>query len=476
MSTKDDDKQISANETPAGSESLDAKKVSDADKTAVSSKASSIDSATSTNEAAAVKSATDKDSAIDTGDISSDKRVSPVMDADNADKHSTDAGTKEKSGKTFGTPSSPGLSSSLSEDPDGSTVAGNGGGKGTSGSSNTADAPKSHEKRNVLQVLLVVLIILVILVLLGLGWNLQRMNQQHDSVSQLDARISHLEQQSHDQIQQALSDGQQSNQQLTQRMDQNDQTVQKVLTQLNRHQQTSPSDWTYAEVEYLLRIANQRLALQRDVAGAQHLLNLADQRLASTQNPAFIPVRGAIHNELADLDSVNAVDTDGIYLQLNAEQQQFNTLPLAQDTQALSAKEDNSASFSGGWRSQLGRLGNQLEDLVTIRHHDKPLEALITPRQEGYLRANISLLLEQAQIALLNQDENVYKGSLNQALNLINQYYEVHDGGVEKATQHIQSLAQVNVRPKLPDISGSLNQLQSILSQRGSASNSNQGE
>ena len=57
----------------------------------------------------------------------------------------------------------------------------------------------------------------------------------------------------------------------------------------------------FSEVEYLLRLANQRLQLERDVEGAAALLRTADARLEEANNPALVPVRRAIAEELAAL-------------------------------------------------------------------------------------------------------------------------------------------------------------------------------
>ncbi|WP_025733615.1 uroporphyrinogen-III C-methyltransferase [Carnimonas nigrificans] len=335
---------------------------------------------------------------------------------------------------------------------------------------------KPLKKRGTPQWLLVLLTVLLLLILVALGWDLQRINTQHDRIDELTQQVNSLHGEGLQRFQQALSDSRRANESLGQRLDENEEAVQHVLDEMNRHQQTDAREWSYAEVEYLLRIANQRLALERDINGAQQLLHTADERLVETGNPAFIPVRRAISNELGELESVPNVDREGIYLQLASAQQQFDKLPLAQDTEALKAEAESSDEFSGGWRQQLGRLGDQLKDLVTVRHHDQPLEALITPQQEGYLRENVRLQLEQAQLALLRQDPQIFKSALDQAATLVDKYYRSDDSGVQNALQHLQELSELQVRPDIPDISGSLERLRDILSRRSSAADAEQGE
>ncbi|ANF56781.1 uroporphyrinogen-III C-methyltransferase [Halotalea alkalilenta] len=325
------------------------------------------------------------------------------------------------------------------------------------------------------QLALAVLVVVVILLLLGLGLGVQRLNQQSAELDALSGRLEQLRDENDTAIRSALGQREQAVDALGERVDQNDRAVQGVLAELNQQQRSDAREWTYAEVEYLLRIANQRLGLERDVAGAQSLLETADRRLAEVDNPAFLPVRREIGSEIAALDSVPRLDREGIYLQLAAAQQQFDRLPLAQETKALAARVDDDAIYSGGWREQLSRLGTQLKDLVTIRRHDEPLEALITPEQEGYLRQNVRMLLEQAQLGLIREQPEIYRTSLDEASRLVRLYYLTDDTGVASALDRLSQLSSQQVRPELPDISGSLERLREILSRRGGPADADQG-
>ncbi len=83
----------------------------------------------------------------------------------------------------------------------------------------------------------------------------------------------------------------------------------------------SEQGWGLSEVEYLLRIANQRLLLQRDVKTAKLALISADARLRELADPHYFGVREQIAAELEALEAVPTVDTDGIYASLQASQQ-----------------------------------------------------------------------------------------------------------------------------------------------------------
>ncbi|MGB1191564.1 MAG: uroporphyrinogen-III C-methyltransferase, partial [Pseudomonadales bacterium] len=62
---------------------------------------------------------------------------------------------------------------------------------------------------------------------------------------------------------------------------------------------TTTDDWRLAEVEYLLRLANQRILISQDTATALSLLNTADQILLTLADPRFFDIRKAIAEDRA---------------------------------------------------------------------------------------------------------------------------------------------------------------------------------
>ncbi|OHV08484.1 hypothetical protein BH688_13790 [Kushneria phosphatilytica] len=312
------------------------------------------------------------------------------------------------------------------------------------------------------------LLVVILLLLVGaIIWGVSSLNEQRQTISQLQNRMDSLAQTAQ-QSQQQLDGRQQRIGQLQDRLSETDNTLQRVLKELSsrQQQQQDSRQWVYAEIEYLLRMANQRLQLERDVSGAKSLLSAADDRLREIDNPALTPVRRALSSELSSLNGVPDIDRTGLFLSFGALQDRLAEMPLSQEVKALSAEPADESTFSGDWRSQLTRLGSQLKDLVTVRRHDEPLQALITPDQEGYLRENIRLLLEQAQLGLLKQNEKVYRQSISRAEELIRSYFKTDDSTTQSVLEQLDQLAGRNIRPELPDISGSLNALRQFREQR----------
>ncbi|GAA5170255.1 MULTISPECIES: uroporphyrinogen-III C-methyltransferase [Halomonadaceae] len=343
---------------------------------------------------------------------------------------------------------------------------------GGSGSGGKPPADTSKRGGKAGGIALALVIVLALVVLLGGWWGWQKFQTQQQRLAQAESNAQAISQ-----LKSQLGDGDQQRQQAMQTLRDDFQqyreelnaTLDKVLKQLASKQQTDTSEWRLAEVEYLLRLANQRLQLERDVKGSTSLLKTADQRLAQIDNPALTPVRRATQSEIAALESVAQVDRTGLYLELMAQQEQLAKLPLEQDIQQQAAEAGDTSPVKGSWQQQLSRFGQELKDLVVVRKNDQALEALMTPEQESYLRQNVRLQLEQAQLALLQSDAQLYQASLEKARTLIERYYDTGNQGVANLLERLATLAVKDVRPELPDISASLQKLRDFMERRHDA-------
>ena len=243
-------------------------------------------------------------------------------------------------------------------------------------------------------------------------------------------------------------------------------TLDRVLAQLSQEQDADEREWLHAEAAYLLRLANQRLQLERDVEGAAALLRTADSVLNSADNPALTPVRREIASELAALDAVPRVDRTGIYLALNAQQERVATLRLAQEVEEQPVSSSIEEPPTGTFQRQLARFGEELKDLVVIRGHDEAMEVLVTPEQESYLRQSLRLILEQSQLAVLKEEQELFEASIDKALDLLNRYYDTSRSETQGVISRLEDIKQTNVTPELPDISRSQQALAEFIENR----------
>lgn len=219
--------------------------------------------------------------------------------------------------------------------------------------------------------------------------------------------------------------------------------------------------WLAAEAGYLLRIASQRLELARDPATARSALEAADRRLRETGDSAFMPVRQSIANQIRALEAVEVPDVAGMSARLSSLSDSVETLSLrgefATPSQAPTADPGErppvDLTSAEGWRNFAARLWEDIRGLVTIRHDGASTKPLLPPEHRYYLRQNLRLQLEQAQLALLQSEPSVYTQSLEQAQAWVREYYAVDTQPVSSLLESLEQLAGRSVTAELPDIS-----------------------
>jgi len=85
------------------------------------------------------------------------------------------------------------------------------------------------------------------------------------------------------------------------------QALQQMAQAQSKQQQQLPK-WELAEAEYLLRLANQRLAMEQDPAAAVTLLQAADEIMRTSEQVGSYGVRQAIAKDISALLAVPMVD------------------------------------------------------------------------------------------------------------------------------------------------------------------------
>lgn len=220
----------------------------------------------------------------------------------------------------------------------------------------------------------------------------------------------------------------------------------------------SPPDtreWRIAEAAYLLRIANQRARLERDLRGAHDLLAAADDILSELDDYSLVPVREALVEARAALAAQPAVDRVALYLELEAVALSVDALPM-QGPEFRPAAPAGDAEVDGS--GMLATLERRLRGLFDFRRHrGEQVRPLLTPEASFWRHHNIRLRLNQAQLALLRGQQEVWSGSLGGAAGWIREFPDAAE-----LADEVAALAQQPVRVTAPDISEPLRRLDAV--------------
>lgn len=246
---------------------------------------------------------------------------------------------------------------------------------------------------------------------------------------------------------------------------QGQEAVQRAVDALQAAERRGREDWVIAEAGHLMRIANDTLHLQRDVDTAIAALMAADVRLRDLGDPAFHAVREPLAREIAALRAVAVPDVAGLTLVLGSLAERVEQIPLAMQFHGgrgqipAAAEVAHPAPDAMDWRAFLRNVWDDLKSLVVIRRSKEPVGAMLPPDQEYFLRQNLRLKLEAAQLAALRRNEAAYGNSLQTAREWLNAYFDKGAGAVTAMLTEIDRLEQARLNPPLPDISGSLRAL-----------------
>ena len=241
----------------------------------------------------------------------------------------------------------------------------------------------------------------------------------------------------------------------------------ELRAELNEGLGTSGEDWLLAEVEYLIRLANQRVLMERDVSGALSLLSSADEIVEQTSGIAAYELRESLAYDIANLKAVSDLDTDGIFLSLSAMASQVPELrrkqPELSSPRQTQVENGEAQNFYQQFISLVSNIFGRVLNSVDYRRDGVAITPLLPPKEEYYLRQNLILKFEMAQLALLRNDQPVYHTSLSEAeLWIVKHFIETDPRTIALVTS-LDQLMEVEVDRSLPNISGSLRAVRGLL-------------
>ncbi len=210
-----------------------------------------------------------------------------------------------------------------------------------------------------------------------------------------------------------------------------------------------------AEAGHLLRIADEALGLRRDPTTARQSL----ERAAAVLEPvaAAAGLRQSIAKALADIEAVRLPDVAGLSSELESLEA---TLPqLAQPGTEAPRSASSAGGEAGGGaidsvRSFLAAIWDSIRSLVTIRRSGADDAPLRSPDQQRYLVENLRLKIESARLALLRNDEAVFKEDLKSAREMLAGYFVSDDPAVAAAIETLDRISATTIAPGLPDLTG----------------------
>ncbi len=202
-----------------------------------------------------------------------------------------------------------------------------------------------------------------------------------------------------------------------------------------------------AEVDYLLRLANERLKLFSDPVAADQALEIADLHLAALGNPMYLGVRQEIATARGELAAVKMPDYLDIISQLETIRESTASLPLLGS--APVGQESELAVETGWWE----KVKSVFSNLVTIRRSTGGQNERISLEDKDYIRQRLWLQLEVAHLSLMRREQGAFRHSLEQVRETLSTWFDPGDGAYQSAIRGIDELLALEIELDVPDIS-----------------------
>jgi uroporphyrin-3 C-methyltransferase len=244
-------------------------------------------------------------------------------------------------------------------------------------------------------------------------------------------------------------------------------TLEQSLPELGRQLSQQQRNWNLAEVDYLLRLADQRLQLSHDIPTAITALQQAQEQLTNYTNGQYVDVTANIAQLVQILSALSQNDSAAIVARLSALLITTKALPYTTPAGQTDKLRQAPAPAAGGASplaeriQQWGRVvWHDLKSLVTIRRNSEVSLPLLNPQQRYLLQTQLNLKLETARLAALAHNQPLYHASLQEAAEWVRRYYDTSASAVTETLTTLGALAEINVDPELPSLQVLRQQLQ----------------
>lgn len=214
--------------------------------------------------------------------------------------------------------------------------------------------------------------------------------------------------------------------------------------------QRNPNHWMAEEAKYLVRMAGNKLWLEKDPSTSASLLKAADDRIESMKDPSLTPLRKALASDIAAVSAIKSTDVAGTVLTLDNMMEHLNQLPLNRVDVTNAANRTSSTEMTESiddWQDNLAKSWKTfMDDFVVIRKRSTDITPILTPDQQWYLIENIRNKLLQSQLALYRQDQVNYRQSLTLARKWIYQYFDLSKAQTKETLAALDALSTLEIQ------------------------------
>jgi uncharacterized protein HemX len=210
------------------------------------------------------------------------------------------------------------------------------------------------------------------------------------------------------------------------------------------------------EVDYVLRLAQERLALFADPQAADRALAIADRHIAAMNDPMYIGLRRELSAARQELSLLNLPDYPALERKLDLLQSSLAALRFKGEN--VTAGQPAGSGESGWW----ARIRNAFSGLVTVRRSTADENEFPVLADQELIRQRVWLELEAARLAILRRQQQAYSAALERLSDNVQRWFDPTAPGWQAAMDILGELKPLDIAPSMPDISAPWTALQAL--------------
>ena len=227
-----------------------------------------------------------------------------------------------------------------------------------------------------------------------------------------------------------------------------------------------------AKIEYLVWLADTNITAKKSPDSVIELLISVDLILSQLKDSNFEDARTAVIESITILRSIPVVDKEKIYAQLNKLSSQLDELPVIPDIQDFepNISDENPDTSANGWKeiitSEIYSALYSLRDLIRVKKLDEPVRSMPEKDERQYLKYRLAIIFEHTKMALLRDEEVIFKKSIKKAKDVLLGYYSGYRQLIPHYINELTSLENQDIAQVFPDISVELKVLRDSINSR----------
>lgn len=241
-----------------------------------------------------------------------------------------------------------------------------------------------------------------------------------------------------------------SSTELNEKFQQTDQKLKYILNE----QSYQDRDWQLHKARYLIELAQANAQWTLDPATSLALYNQADTLLTHFNDRDLNIIRESIEHNRSILQHQPTLPIHVISDQLQHLQKKIAALQYPPRNHTLASPPLTAPAQS--WRDTLNKSMQQIKELVVVHHYDaETRQALFMPDTHTWIMEQLDLDLQQAQVALLNQQQALYTLLLNNVEHTLQTYFVTQRPSIEPLLNELHQLLSKPIstpRPPLIDV------------------------